>query len=127
MKIIGVDFGSKRVGIATADTDAKMAFPLCVLNNNSSFFDEFKVLCQKEKVELVVLGESKNFEMENNRIMELILLFKEKVEKELNLEVVMQAEFFSSEQAKREQGENKMLDASAATIILQAYLDKYKK
>ena len=126
MKIIGVDFGSKRVGIATADTETKMAFPKSVLINNDGFFDMFSKICREENIELVVLGESKNFQMENNAIMKEINEFKDRVEKELSLKVGMQSEFMTSEQARREQGENDMLDASAATIILQSYLDKIK-
>ena len=126
MKIIGVDFGSKRVGIETADTETKMAFPKSVLINKDGFFDMFSKICIEENIELVVLGESKNFQMENNAIMKEINEFKDRVEKELSLKVEMQSEFMTSEQARREQGENDMLDASAATIILQSYLDKIK-
>ena len=126
MKIIGVDFGSKRVGIATADTETKMAFPKSVLINNDGFFDMFSKICREANIELVVLGESKYFQMENNAIMKEINEFKDRVEKELSLKVGMQSEFMTSEQARREQGENDMLDASAATIILQSYLDKIK-
>lgn len=126
MKIIGVDFGSKRIGIATADTDAKIAFPKCVLKNDQGFFEMFKQLCQDENIELVVLGESKNFQMEDNLIMAEIIKFKDRIEKELALKVQMQSEFMTSMQAVHDQGENDMLDASAATIILQSYLDKIK-
>ena len=127
MKILGVDFGSKRVGIAVADTEANMAFPKTVLENNNSFFEEFKKICETEKVSFVVLGESKDFNMEDNKIMEAIRIFKKQIEGELNLTVVMHPEFMTSQQAIHEQGENNMLDASAATIILQSYLDKFKE
>lgn len=126
MKILGVDFGSKRVGIAIADTEAGVAFPKVVLENDKSFFQEFKRLCDVEKVAFVVLGESKNFNMDDNTIMDAIRAFKKQVEDELKLTVVMHPEFMTSAQAVHEQGENNMLDASAATIILQSYLDKYK-
>ncbi len=124
MMIIGVDFGSKRIGIATADTEAGMAFPMTVLDNNSDFFDNFKNICLKEKVELVVLGDSKDFNMVDNEIMKKITPFKERVEKELGIKVEMQSEFLSSAQALHNQPDTKMLDAGSATIILQAYLDR---
>lgn len=126
MKILGIDFGSKRVGIATADTDAGMAFPKTVLENDATFFDEFKKICELEKPDLIVLGESKDFSGRDNRIMQKITQFREKVENTMGLSITMHPEFLSSAQASRLQGENEMLDASAATIILQAFLDSSK-
>lgn len=126
MKIIGIDFGSKRVGISVADSDAGIAFPKTVLHRNADFDNLFKKLCTEEGVELIVLGESKNFKMEDNVIMKEIMEFKGWVETELKLKVEMQPEFMTSAQAVHDQGQNDMLDASAATIILQSYLDKQK-
>ncbi len=126
MKLIGVDFGSKRVGIAIAETEGGMAFPKCVIKRGADFFEQFKKICLSEGIQIVVLGESKDFKMQDNMIMKEIQEFKEKVEKEMKLEVKLHPEFMTSLQAVHTQGENEMLDASAATIILQAYLDKKK-
>ncbi len=126
MKLIGVDFGSKRVGIAVADTQTQMAFPKEVLQRNADFFEVFKKICISEEAQIVVLGESKNFNMEDNHIMKEILKFKKDIEDILHLQVILHPEFMTSLQATHTQGENKMLDASAATIILQSYLDKIK-
>lgn len=126
MKIIGIDFGSKRVGVAVADSDAGMAFPKTVLHRNADFLNSFKKLCVDEGAELIILGESKNFKMEDNTIMKEIMDFKNWVETDLKLKVEMHPEFMTSAQAVHDQGQNDMLDASAATIILQSYLDKQK-
>lgn len=124
MRLLGIDFGSKRVGIAVADTEVNMAFPKAVIENKDSFFEDFKKICEAEKPSFIVLGESKDFDMKDNLIMVEIREFKKKVEDELKLTVVLHPEFMTSAQAVHEQGENRMLDASAATIILQSYLDK---
>lgn len=126
MKIIGIDYGSVRVGIATADTNAGVAFPKTVLENNRSFFDEFKRICEEEKPDLIVLGESKDYSGNDNLIMQKIKQFRDKVENEMGLSVAMHPEFLTSAQASRLQDDNEMLDASAAAIILQAFLDKSK-
>ena len=126
MKIIGVDFGSKRVGVAVADSGAGMAFPKAVLGRGADFHNSFKNLCVDEGAELIVLGESKNFKMEDNTIMKEIVEFKNWIETDLKLEVRMHPEFMTSAQAVHDQGQNNMLDASAAAIILQSYLDKQK-
>ena len=123
MKILGIDYGKKRVGVAIGDTETLMAFPKIVLDNSKNFFDDLKKICSDEKIEKIILGESKNFKGEDNLIMEEIKNFKSNLEKE-GFEVAFHPEFLTSAQAERLQGKNEMLDASAAAIILQSYLDK---
>ncbi len=126
MILMGIDFGTKRVGVATADTEAGMAFPKAVLKNDNILFAAIKEICEKEKVEKVILGESKDLKGEDNDIAPLITAFKESLEKSTGLEVTYQREFYTTYQASRIQGDSDMIDASAAAIILQTYLDKYK-
>jgi putative Holliday junction resolvase len=126
MKLLGIDYGTKRVGIATADTDAGMAFPKLVVKNDGELIKTIKDFCEKEGVEKIILGESKDLEGNDNSIAVDIKEFKEALEKETNLPVIYEPEFYTSIQAARLQGENDMIDASAATIILQSYMDKFK-
>jgi putative Holliday junction resolvase len=126
MKLLGIDYGTKRVGIATADTDAGMAFPKLVVKNDAELIKTIKDFCEKERVEKIVLGESKDLEGNDNLISEAIKEFKIVLENETNLTVIYEPEFYTSIQAARLQGENDMIDASAATIILQSYMDKFK-
>lgn len=126
MKLLGIDYGSKRIGIATADTDANMAFPKSVIQNDENVVKNIKEVCGKEEVSKIILGESKNLNGEDNNISEDIRKFKLVLEAELDKEVVLQPEFYTTYQASRVQGDSEMIDASAATIILQSYLDKFK-
>ena len=64
---------------------------------------------------------------EQNEIMQDIEAFKKMLELDLHIKVIYQPEFYSTAQAARIQGENDKTDASAAAIILQSYLDRYKK
>ncbi len=123
-KLLGIDYGSKRVGIALSDDGGEMAFPHAVLDNNPDMLKEIKEIIEKEKIEKIVLGESKNFKGEPNEIMKEIEKFKGKLEKETNLKVILEPEFLTSRQAEQVQGKNEMLDSSAATIILQSFLDR---
>lgn len=127
MKLLSIDYGAKRVGIATADSSAGMAFPKSVLPNNRDLIAEIKKLCEGERIEEIILGQSKNLNGEDNAIAGDIENFKKRLEIEIMLPVVYQPEFYTSIQASRIQGENDMIDASAAAIILQSYLDKYKE
>jgi len=127
MRILGIDYGAKRVGIAEADTDAGLSFPRGVFPNDKFLFGEIKNLCIEKEIEKIILGESKNLKGEQNEIMQDIEAFKKMLELDLHIKVIYQPEFYSTAQAARIQGENDKTDASAAAIILQSYLDRYKK
>lgn len=124
MNFLGIDYGSRRVGIATADSDAGMAFPKSVIKNDKDLLSTVKDICEKEKIEKIILGESKNLNGEDNKIHTDIKKFKEELEKTIGVPVIFVPEYYTSMQASRLQGENSMIDASAAAIILQIYLDK---
>lgn len=126
MKFLGIDYGSKRVGIAVADSELGMAFPKGVYPNDKFLLGEIKNLCAGGDIKRIVIGESKNFKGEENKIMEDIKNFKKMLEIDLGISVVYEPEFLSSAQALHLQEETKLLDASAATIILQSYLDREK-
>lgn len=127
MKILGIDFGSKRVGLAISDDNGGMAFPHSVLLNDKNLLDKVLEIIKKENVELIVMGESKDFKGEANKIMGEIESFKKELEQKTELKVVFEPEFMTSSQAEHLQGKNEMHDASAAAIILQSYLDKHTK
>ncbi len=126
MKFLGIDYGSKRVGIALSDTEGGMAFPHTVLPNNKKLITTIKEICDKEHVAVIVLGESLDYKMKPNVIMEKITPFKKGLEQVTNLPIHFEREFMTSAAAEHLQGKGEMIDASAAAIILQSYLDKKK-
>jgi putative Holliday junction resolvase len=123
-KYLGIDFGEKRIGIAVSDEDGKIAFPNVVLANDSNLMKNIVDLCMKNTVETVVMGESRDYQGQINPIMWKIEGFKKQLET-IGFKVVFEPEFMTSVQASQVTGENKMLDASAAAIILQSYLNKF--
>ncbi len=124
MRLLGIDYGSKRVGIAIGDTDHGMAFPKVVFKNDQDLVKNILKIIKEESIEGVVMGESKNFKNEDNKIMKEILGFKKVLEENSSLEVTLHPEFMTSAEAVHLQGENEMLDASAAALILKSYLNK---
>lgn len=127
MKYLGIDYGTKRIGIALSDDDGQMAFPNSVIENDKNIIESLSKIISDNKVEIVVIGESKNYKMEDNLIMEDILNLKRIIEKEFDLDVELHPEVLTSVQAEAIQGKNEMIDASAATIILQSYIDSLKQ
>lgn len=125
MKYLGVDFGSKRVGLATSDDLGRMAFPYSVILNDKNLLEEIEKIIEKEKINEIVIGESKNYAGEPNKIMVEIEKFKKNLENKTKLKVNFAPEFMTSQQAERGLGKNEMHDASAAAIILQSFLDTH--
>ncbi len=126
MRTLGIDFGSKRVGIALSDESGEFALPYGVIENNEHLIREIRELCTINNVGEVVVGDSKDFKGEDNAIMEHITPFVEKLKEVLGISVELHPEFLTSTQAERLQGKNDMLDASAAAIILSSYLELKK-
>lgn len=138
MKYLGIDFGSKRVGVAISDEEGKMAFPHSVITNDKNLLTEVEKIIKEEKINEIVMGESINFAGEANKIMTEINKFKNVLTEKTKLKVSLEPEFMTSQQAEhiqhrrrgsvsrpqRREPKNEMHDASAAAIILQSYLDK---
>ncbi len=123
MRILGIDYGSKRVGIAISDPEGKFALPNSVIKNTDTLLAEVTKLATDFEVKEIVMGESRNYSGEANKILPDILKFKEKLET-AGYVVHLELEFMTSVQAERLQGKNEMSDASAAALILQSYLDR---
>ena len=126
MKYIGIDYGSKRIGIAVGNTDENIAFPKEVVENTKEAVAYISDYIKKEGIAGIVVGESKNLDGNENPIMKDIKAFVVSIEKATGIKTVFEPEFFSSAEAEREQGKNKMIDASAASIILGSFLNKQK-
>ena len=124
MKYIGIDYGTKRVGLATSDDEGRMAFPLRVIPNSKKLVEEIAAICRSERIDGIVLGESHDFKGKPNPIMREVVPLKEALEREIGLPVTFMTEVFSSQEAARVTGTNKTNDASAAAIVLQSYLDR---
>ncbi len=121
---MGIDFGTKRVGVAVSDSENKFAIPHSVVGNTKSLMDDLNTVMCENDVEVVILGESKDFKGNDNIVMKKIRAFKEEVENNLHKRVIFEPEFLTSHQAESIQGKHDLLDASAAALILQSYLDR---
>ena len=97
--------------------------------NDKKLIGRIADFCKENLVGGIVLGESKNFKGEDNPVMKDILKFKKRLEKATTLPVFLEPEFMSSSEAGKMRAEGdsaEMLDASAAAVILQSYMDKTK-
>ncbi|MHB1330599.1 MAG: Holliday junction resolvase RuvX [Minisyncoccota bacterium] len=125
MRLMGIDYGEKRVGIASTDEMGDFSLPRVVLDNTDNLINEIERLANDWQIECIVIGESKNFKGEPNKIQEKI----EKLARELEdrgRKVELHPELLTSMEAERLQGHNEMHDASAAALILKSYIDSRK-
>ncbi|MDD5318722.1 MAG: Holliday junction resolvase RuvX [Candidatus Pacebacteria bacterium] len=128
-KLMGIDFGTKRVGVALSDETSQYAFPHAVIENigMTRVVDEIVKICQAENVSQIVLGESRGFDGKENDIMKKVHKFKSELQSKLSVPIVLEPEFMTSAEAGRLQGSRSdLLDASAAALILKSYIDKNK-
>jgi putative Holliday junction resolvase len=137
VKYLGVDYGTKRIGLATSDEGGSLAFPLATITAGREALTQVAALIKKEGVQKIVIGESKNFKGEANPVMEDIEQFKKDLEELTQLPVVYEQEFFTSALAvrqfapeaksRKDAPSQDKLDAAAAALILQSYLDRIGK
>jgi putative Holliday junction resolvase len=132
-KILAIDFGLKRTGLAITDEAKMFAFGLDTIDSRE-LIKTLKALIPKEKIELVVLGMPKRMNNEDSHISENVRLLKVALEEELSgVEVVLYDERFTSKMAsqsmhmagatKKQKGQKELVDKVSATLILQSYLE----
>ena len=125
MRILGIDYGSKRIGVAVSDEARQFALPLVVVKNTELAIKEVEEIARQHEVTEIVIGESRNYKQEPNAIFEEADTFRQQLEA-AGFKVYLELEFMTSVQAERLQGKNDLSDASAAALILQSYLDRSK-
>lgn len=124
MKVIGVDYGTKRVGVAVSDEAGRLAFPKMTIPNDKSLVGDLVAFIKKEGVSTVVVGESKNSQGEDNVVMRDARWFAKELKRETGLPVHFEPEFYSSVEARRLLEKEGSVDAEAAAIILTSYLGR---
>ena len=136
MKYLGLDLGTKTLGVAISDKNGIISMPYTtlIINNddNLSIISKLQKIIDEEKIEKIILGFPKNM---NNTIGERALKtleFQKELEKILNIEVVMQDERLSTVSSEKflikndlsRKKRKQIIDKMAAQIILQSFLDK---
>lgn len=136
MRILGIDYGKRRVGLALSDESQKMAMPYAIFANDGNLLSRVLEVIKKEAVAKAVMGEARDYAGAKNPIMEEAEEFKRSLEKSAGFVVALEPEFMTSALAARRPGKfpktrapqkREPLDAKAAAIILQSFLDKNKK
>jgi len=130
MRILGIDYGRKKIGLAFGDSDSRLAEPLKTLRYKDirNLGEVLKKLTQKLGVQRIVIGVSEGKMEEETKD------FGKKLEKILKIGVVFQDETLTTREAQelsilariKRKKRKKEEDSYAASLILQSYLDSLK-
>ncbi len=126
MKYLGIDFGSKKVGFAQSDDDARLAFPLMIAQNDGVLLKDTIEMIRELKITAIVIGESVNGDGKPNEIAKKARSFGAQIEDAVDVRVVFQKEWYTTVEARKQPGreDEHDVDDSAAALLLQRYLDK---
>jgi putative Holliday junction resolvase len=137
LRILAVDHGEKRIGLALSDPTGTIASPLKVISHQSRTIDAAQVaeLAEDNAVELVVIGQSFDEQGRPNLAGRRAARFADALKVQTRIPVVLWDESFSTQDARAariELGVSRKkrsghLDDLAATMILQSYLEANRK
>lgn len=135
MKLMGVDYGVRRTGVALSDDGGVIAFPHDTLDTTPHLVAELSEIVKEKGVGMIALGDGKGNIGQVNAVEALIVNFKEELEQATGVPVELVGEMFSSFEAHGRQGKESRdarktkiekgnnIDAKAAAVILQRFID----
>ena len=135
MRYLGLDLGSKTLGIAISDKSGTIATALKIINHDSDYKGLIDKVCDiviEENIDGIVLGYPKNMDNSIGEKGKLSEEFKKDLEEHLDIPIFLEDERLTTKQAEdmliknntSRKKRKKVIDKLAATIILQSYLDR---
>ncbi len=129
MRYLGIDFGTKKVGLALSDEGGVMGFPHGIVPNDGRLIDEILALIERKEVGAVVIGESRDFSGKENAVAKDAKAFGLLIERRAGIPIYFEPETLTTQEARRDfEGVripgNAAVDASAAALILTSYLSR---
>ena len=131
MRILSIDYGEKRIGLAVSDEKETLASRFLTLENKSlkNLVEEIKKIILEKKIEKIIIGVPVGFKGESGQT-KMTRKFIGELKKNVDTPIVEINEVFTSKMAEenlREAGVKdikKIIDQEAARIILESYLDE---
>ncbi|MFI4910765.1 MAG: Holliday junction resolvase RuvX [Sedimentisphaeraceae bacterium JB056] len=131
MRILAIDYGLKRTGIAICDPSETICSPLEVIEGQNGLVNRIKKIADEYQAEAILFGLPLNMDGTEGKQSQIVRSFSGEVKKATSLEVFFQDERLTSKVAERmmidadltRKKKKKRLDAVAAAAILQAFLE----
>ena len=131
-RILSIDYGEKRIGIAISDPLKMFAIPLITIDNNNLFFTKLKEIIEQYNFVKVVLGYPLKEDGTKTILTDKVEEFKTKLEKQFKIEVIYVDERYSSAiaweqikvsvKSKKKRRDKSLIDKNAAAVILEDFL-----
>ncbi len=135
-RILGIDYGKVRIGLAVSDPLRIIARGLPTLPNNEKVVENILIITQEYSVEIIVVGMPLTLKGEKGTIAKEVENFIQKIKNKTSLEVIEYDERFTSKIAeqtiinlgvnKKKRQQKEKIDELAAVILLQNFLDQTK-
>jgi putative holliday junction resolvase len=132
-RILGIDFGHKRVGLALSDPLRIFAYPYKTLNNDKNFWKGLGEVIREKNIEMIVLGYPMQENGLKSEVAEQVEKFSKELEKKFKMKVIFWDERYTSVMAqekilesvtkKSKRRDKGLLDQNSAAIILQEYIN----
>ncbi len=128
MKILGLDIGDKRIGIAISDRDERLSAPLTIIENDRHFKSALGKIINEHSIKKIVVGMPYTLKGTiGAQGLKIIDFVKEKIDFE-GVDIIYFDERFTSaipeNNIKKKDLKKRLLDKLSAAIILQDYLDR---
>lgn len=138
MRYLGLDLGTKTLGLSISDKTGLIATSLFTIKHNLDFdylIEELKKVIIEKEISALVLGFPKNMNNSIGEKGELVLEFKKKLEENFDIPVFLEDERLTTKVAENiliqadmsRKKRKKIIDKVAANVILQSFLDKRKR
>ncbi|MEJ5261505.1 MAG: Holliday junction resolvase RuvX [Ignavibacterium sp.] len=132
-RIMSIDFGLKRIGIALSDPLKKFASPFLTIPNDEKVFTNLKKIIEEKAVEKIILGLPDESQTASKSVYNDVIEFKSELEKRFNIQVILWNETHTSKiaerriiesvKSKKKRQDKGLIDMQSAAIILSEYLD----
>jgi putative Holliday junction resolvase len=127
MKLLGLDVGKSRIGVAFCDTSVGIVFPRNVINVKSEekAIEEITKIVEQDRIDKIIVGLPLNFNSTRSNIQSYVENFVNLLKKKVKVEIEFFDERFTTKIASMMSSKNKNVDSIAAKIILEDYI-KFK-
>lgn len=132
-RILAIDFGTKRIGLAITDPLKMFAIPFDTLPNNISTITAIIKIINEKNVKQIILGYPVKESGEETSISPLINKFKKELENKTGIQIQLVDERYSSDiaskrilesvKSKKKRRDKSLIDKNAAAVILEDYLN----
>lgn len=123
MNILSIDYGDVRIGLAHGSTDHNIAFPLKVMQNNNTIWEEIDKVIQEYAIDYILVGLPLNFQSSDTQQTLKVRKFIKELKSKFAIEIEEYDERLTSSLAKRYIPKGQSIDIESARILLEEWLD----